>query len=315
MPDAGGAAIIISWRTSDPNGAEVRVLTAGHPEKLVSRGQSGEVEIPWINNSTEYDFRLYGATRPKALLDSVKFKPNEDSVDGILPRLANAVRRGKIDIAELSQFIADAVPHCVNSPQFQNIFRQWERHGFHVTPVHFYQPIPDTRALSEKLWNQPSELAGIDMNESAQLDLLRNVFPRFRDEYEQFSSEPTGEAGRFHFNNGFFDGTDALVAYRMLRHFQPRLIIEVGSGFSSLITAEAVARGNQSELICIEPFPRDFLRAGFPGLKALIEKKVQDVDLDFFSELNSGDILFIDSSHTVKIGGDVNYLFSKCCRV
>ena len=44
-------------------------------------------------------------------------------------------------------------------------------------------------------------------------------------------------------------------------------------------------------------------------MQSLIEKKVQDIDLEFFSQLESGDILFIDSSHTVKIGGDVNYLF------
>ncbi len=45
------------------------------------------------------------------------------------------------------------------------------------------------------------------------------------------------------------------------------------------------------------------------GLRSLIEKKVQDIDLEFFSQLGTDDILFIDSSHTVKIGGDVNYLF------
>jgi hypothetical protein len=44
-------------------------------------------------------------------------------------------------------------------------------------------------------------------------------------------------------------------------------------------------------------------------MRSLIQKKVQDVELEFFSQLQSGDILFIDSSHTVKIGGDVNYLF------
>ncbi len=95
----------------------------------------------------------------------------------------------------------------------------------------------------------------------------------------------------------------------MVRHFRPRLVIEVGSGFSSLVLRDAAAKNNSSPLICIEPFPRDFLREGFPGLRSLIEKKVQDIDLEFFFQLESGDILFIDSSHTVKIGGDVNYLF------
>jgi len=178
-----------------------------------------------------------------------------------------------------------------------------------VTPVHFYQPIPDTQSLPETLWDRPSKLAGIDMNDFGQLDLLRRHFPKFRDEYEQIPIKPTGEGGGFHLNNRLFDGTDALVAYCMVRQFQPRLIIEIGSGLSSLLLAQAAARNSSSNLTCIEPFPRELVRKGFPGLRSLIEKKVQDIDLNFFSQLESGDILFIDSSHTVKIGGDVNYLF------
>jgi hypothetical protein len=76
-----------------------------------------------------------------------------------------------------------------------------------------------------------------------------------------------------------------MVAYCMIRHFQPRLIIEVGSGFSSLVAAEAIARNGRSELICIEPFPPDFLRKGVPGLRSLIEKNVEDIGLEFFSQL------------------------------
>jgi hypothetical protein len=99
------------------------------------------------------------------------------------------------------------------------------------------------------------------------------------------------------------------MAYCMVRHFQPRLIIEVGSGFSSLLLGQAAAKNGDAPLVCIEPFPREFLRKGFPGLRTLVEKNVQQIDLEFFSQLDPGDILFIDSSHTVKIGGDVNYLF------
>jgi hypothetical protein len=60
---------------------------------------------------------------------------------------------------------------------------------------------------------------------------------------------------------------------------------------------------------CIDPYPSNALRKGFPGLRSLIEEKIEDIDLEFFSQLDSGDVLFIDSSHTVKIGHDVNYLF------
>ena len=303
----GQGNVEISWETNDPAGAELRVCVSSGEEKLVSRGHSGTVEIPWIEQSAEYNFRVYGVSHPDVPLDTVKVR--RESSGNILDELTTEVTRGNIDLFELSQFIGAVMPRCLHSSKFREIFRYWERHGFHVTPAHFYQPLPDTRSLPDTLWDRPSELSGIDMNDAVQLDLLRSQFPKFRAEYNQFPAEPTGEPSRFHFNNGLFDGTDALVAYCMIRHFQPRLIIEVGSGFSSLVAAEAIARNRKSELICIEPFPQDFLRKGVGGLHALIEKKVEDIDLKFFSQLHSGDILFIDSSHTVKIGGDVNYLF------
>jgi Methyltransferase domain len=305
----GQGCVVISWETNDPAGGEVRVSTSTSEEKVVSRGQSGQKEIPWIVDSTTYDFRLYAASQFETPIDSVQVRRALDSDPMVLRDLADQALRGNIDIKELSRFITTVVPRCLRSGKFHEIFPVWERHGFHVTPVHFYQPIPDTQSLPQKLWDHPSELVGIDMNDSVQLDLLRNRFPKFRGEYEQFPTKPTGQPSRFHLNNDFFDGTDALVAYCMVRHFQPRLIIEVGSGFSSLIAAEAAAKNKSSALVCIEPFPREFLRQRFPGLHSLIEKKVEDVDLDFFSQLGPGDILFIDSSHTVKIGGDVNYLF------
>ena len=300
----GQARVVISWETDDPAGAEIRVLTSPGDEKLVSRGhQSGQVEIPWIADSTVYDFRLYAASRPDVPIDSVKVRRDLDSGRLILRQLADEVMRGNISVLELSQFIAAVVPRCLHDGRFQEIFRLWEQQGFHVTPVHYHQPIPDTQGLPETLWTQPSKLVGIDMNDAMQLDLLRKHFPKLRHEYENFPAEPPpGQRRPFH-------GVDALVAYCMVRHFQPRLIIEVGSGFSSLVLGEASGKNGASALICIEPFPQDFLREGISVLRSLIEKKVQEIDLEFFAQLETGDILFIDSSHTVKIGGDVNYLF------
>jgi methyltransferase family protein len=310
VPSDEGSAVVISWETNDPSGGEIRVATSAREEKLVTRGgKCGRIEIDWIADSTEYEFRLYPASRPDRQLASIKVRRDGYSSHPLLGEVALEVTRGKIEVSLLSRFLVKVIPRCLRSTKFPEIFQLWERHGFHVTPVHFYQPIPDTQSLPETLWDRPSELVGIDMNDVMQLDLLRNHFPEFRHEYDQFPVQPTGEPSRFHFNNGLFDGTDALVAYCMIRHFQPRLIVEVGSGFSSLLAAEAIAKNKNSALICIDPFPLDFLRQGFPGLRSLIENKVEDIDLEFFSQLQSADILFIDSSHTVKIGGDVNYLF------
>ena len=302
--------MVISWETNDPAGAEVRVSTSPGDERLISRGQSGRgTEISWLVDSTVYDFRLYGTSQPHAPIDSVQVRRDLDSAPQALRELADEALRGNINAMDLSQFLAAVMPRCLHSERFQEIFAAWERIGFHVTPVHFYQPIPDTQSLPETLWNRPSKLVGVHMNDAVQLDLLRDGFPKFRDEYEGFPTESTGEPGRFYLNNHLFENIDAMVAYCMVRHFKPRLIIEVGSGFSSLLLGEAATRNKHSALVCIEPFPREFLREGFPGLQSLMDKQIQDIDLDFFSQLQSGDILFIDSSHTIKIGGDVNYLF------
>ena len=304
-----GEDVLISWGTNDPVGGEVRLLMSSGEEKLISRQPSGQKKIPWITGVTAHEFRLYANTQPNSPLDSVKVRRDVGSTPAVMGDIANEVTRGNIDMMELSQFIARVVPRCLQSKEFHEIFQLWERKGFHVTPVHFYQPIPDTQNLPKTLWDKPSDLVGIDMNESMQLDLLRKHFPKFRNEYEQFPTEPAGKLHHFHLDNDLFGGLDALIAHCMVRHFKPRLIVEIGGGFSTLLLTEAAAKNNTSALICIEPFPQEFLKQGFPGLNRLIEKKVEDIDLEFFSELHSGDVLFIDSSHTVKIGGDVNYLF------
>ena len=70
----GQGHVVISWETNDPAGAEVRVSTSPDDEKVVSQGgKSGLVKIPWITNSTVYEFRLYAASRPDTRIDSVRF--------------------------------------------------------------------------------------------------------------------------------------------------------------------------------------------------------------------------------------------------
>jgi hypothetical protein len=304
-----GGCTKITWTTNDPLGAEIHVSTPDDGEKLVTQGPSGSVEVSWITASKTYTFSIYGSTEPKRRLAQVTVRRSNGSLESVLDQLAIETRSGNIDLDQLARFVAKVTPRCLSSPRFPEFFRLWEQHGLHITPVHFYQPIPDTRTLPESLWTQPSELPGIDMNDEVQLHLLRNCFPKFRDEYEQFPVENPDQPGHFYFDNGRFSGTDALVAYCMVRHFKPRTIVEIGSGYSSLISGQAAVKNGAPALVCVEPFPLAFLTKGFPGLRSLVEEKVEDVGLDFFSQLQSDDILFIDSSHTVKIGGDVNYLF------
>ncbi|HEX2621981.1 MAG TPA: class I SAM-dependent methyltransferase, partial [Phototrophicaceae bacterium] len=106
--------------------------------------------------------------------------------------------------------------------------------------------------------------------------------------------------------NGLFVGIDPHLYYCMIRHFKPRTIIEVGAGFSTLIAAQATTFTG-TQLIAVEPYPRDFIKRGDHGIQH-IGQKAEALGVEFFDQLQAGDFLFIDSSHVIKTGGDVNYL-------
>ena len=245
--------------------AEIYVSENGGNEKLVCRGTTGSVKLEGLQCGNDYVVTLRAATEPRRSLDTITVRRMDIPWKFLLAELRSGADWQEQQITEIGEFVAGVVSRYLHHPKFLELFRLWEKHGFHVTPVHFYQPIPDTRSLPETLWSHPSELLGIDMNDAMQLDLLRKDFPRFRTEYQQFPIEPASEPSHFYLNNGLFDGMDALVAYCMTRNFQPQLIIEVGSGFSSLVLGEAAAKNKSPPLMCIEPFPQEFLRGDFPA--------------------------------------------------
>ena len=222
--------------------------------------------------------------------------------------IVNAVRAetaGGANGNKLAALIGEFLPSLLCSKSFVEYFRQWESKGCHVTPVHFYSPIPNTAELADEIWTKERAMDGIDMNDAAQLALV-NAWRRFADEYSALPLDPTDSPERFYLRNPMFAGMDALVLYCMLRHFRPRQVIEVGCGFSTRLLVDATRRNGPTDILCIEPYPDPVL----PNLSVkLLERRVQDVAPSEFERLGSGDFLFIDSSHTIKIGGDVNYLW------
>jgi len=193
-------------------------------------------------------------------------------------------------------------------------FDLFQRLGIHVTPNHFYSPVPDTRELEGRagLWEEESEMPGVDLRGEEQLERLRTIFLPWRQECD-FPLHDTGVPHEYFIRNGAFGLTSAAVLHCMIRHFAPRTIVEVGSGNSTYVSARAAlmngSDGKTTRLIAVEPYPNGVLRRGFPGLTRLIPRAAQDVGLSLFTDLQAGDILFIDSSHVVRMGNDVLFLF------
>ena len=183
----------------------------------------------------------------------------------------------------------------------------WEHLGVHITPNHYYEPIPDNRKISEHLWEIESELPGIKFNPDNFIELL-NKFQLYKDEYD----DPENKERLRHIpENLNYGPVDIETYYCMIRHVKPEKIIEIGSGESTFIASFALEKNKiedntKGHLTSIEPYPSPSLKKSFPG-HDFIKKEVQDVDLSLFSGLKENDILFIDSSHSLKIGGDVQY--------
>jgi hypothetical protein len=287
---------LLEWEITSPAIAEVCVSGAGSAEKILCLGASGSFEVDWLKPEIDYSFRLY------------IHSPNYPSARQLLDE--TTVRWGGNERAnELAEFIAGALSRCLQHEDYPKWLRLWERRGIHVTPVHFYAPIPDSQSLKENLWERSPRLAGVAMNPAMQLHLLREVFPVFKAEYQQIPIDPTLTGDGFYLKNGRFEGIDAMLAYCIIRHFQPRQIIEVGGGYSTLLLAQAARENGSTSLLTVEPYPEDFLIESVRGLSSVIQKKIEDLDLSYFTRLEAGDCLFIDSSHVVRIGGDVNFLF------
>lgn len=215
---------------------------------------------------------------------------------------------------KLKDMIAYSVSLILHSKvaRDKRYFHLWERKGFHITPIHYREPIPDTTTLKDDLWQKQSELVGIDINEKGQINLLSLFSSRFKEEYESFPRNKTPVPYQYYVNNGAFESVDAEILYCMIRYFKPKKIFEIGSGNSTYLSAQALLKNKddnnyECELIAIDPYPNDVLKAGFPGLSKLIPTKVQDIPLSEFSKLKKNDILFIDSSHVLTIGSDVQY--------
>lgn len=179
-------------------------------------------------------------------------------------------------------------------------------HGFHLLRKHYYLPIPEESDLA---FTRESALVGLDLNEQAALALIDDLLAPYKAEFSAFPRHPGADPHGFHLINGTFMAIDGNVYYALIRRHQPRRLIEIGSGASTLLAAAAIRRnvaegGRATELVCIEPFPPAPLRT-LPELSCLITQKVQAVDLATFEALSAGDILFIDSTHVLRSGGDV----------
>lgn len=205
-----------------------------------------------------------------------------------------------------SALIAKIQWRCGGPQNVPYSFRAWNALGVLPVPFHYYHPTFDPERLPDSVWTRASRLPGIDLRVEAQLELLGKF--RYCDELRRLPLRGQPNGGFAYFNPMFGPG-DAEILYSVIRNFKPQRLIEIGSGYSTLLAKAALERnrveGRDFEHICIEPYPEPWLQE-IKGTR-LIRERVETMDASFFEQLGENDILFIDSSHVIRIGGDVEF--------
>lgn len=169
---------------------------------------------------------------------------------------------------------------------------------------HYESPFPSAQEVS--IGARKQVLRDINLNLSHQKEFLEYISSNVMN----FELLIHDEASRYNVDNGMYGYEDALVLYSMLNFFHPRRYIEIGSGWSTCLALDVSERcmNNMLEVNCIEPYPKRLLDHIHDKDKIVLHQDfVQNIEESFFEQLEKNDILFIDSSHVVKYGGDVCY--------
>jgi hypothetical protein len=183
-----------------------------------------------------------------------------------------------------------------------------KNHDLHVPPGHYYSPIPSANefeeATEELIFTEP---VGVDLNDNQQI-LLMNSFTEKYFEISEWFEDPKRA---FSLGNSWFFGSDAITTAFMVSWIKPDSVIEIGSGHSTalLYDLKVDSPAHPFELLSIDP-NIERAQSLLPDFR-FIQKRVQDLPIDFFNLLTQNDILFIDSSHVLKTSSDVLFLFSE----
>lgn len=188
------------------------------------------------------------------------------------------------------------------------LFVSGQRFGVNILPKHFYSQIPDIAGLRRtSAWRAPMSMAGVAGTDIAtQMETLRQWIGPVQGKLEM--EDVHASAVEANGSDGGYGEIEAQVLYAFVATQRPRKIVQIGCGVSTAVILEASRDvGYEPTVVCIEPYPTEFLtRKSASGEIKLIAEPAQDAQLSIFLQLESGDLLFVDSTHTVMPGSEVN---------
>ncbi len=186
--------------------------------------------------------------------------------------------------------------------------------GYELLERHFYNPLPDLDNLPARLWAGAWDLPGVDLRVDEAVRFLdEELRPHIRDFTPPYTLDAsgTGGTGTFYLQNGGYESVDAESLYGILRHIKPKKVLELGSGASSHVIDFArranEVDGSPFDHEIVDPYP--FGNPMGPVADAVVRPvRGEDLDPCEVEQLEDGDVFFVDTTHTVKTGGDVAHI-------
>ena len=191
------------------------------------------------------------------------------------------------------------------------IRRKIQEHRVNIVPANFYSDIPLIDEIENSFEYRPGkdDLYNFGLFDADRMAGFIAEISTYASEFSPPRDAPPEDIYEFYWKNPAFSYSDAMAYYCIVRHLRPRKIIEIGSGYSTIVANQALEKNGSGTLILIEPYPKTFLYE-LSCVERLVTSLIQDVPLEeFLSLLDSADMLFIDSTHTVKIGSDCLYIY------
>jgi len=192
--------------------------------------------------------------------------------------------------------------------------RRLQAAGVNLTPANFYSSVPlvddierSFELAEEAAGSAPWDAGGLFRREA--MLSFAELIGRHGAEFVAPEAGDRADPQGFFWDNPAFSGCDALAYYCMLRHLKPQRVVEVGSGFSTLVADMALRANGFGEIVCVEPFPMPFLER-IPSVSRIDRRAVQAIPAgEIVALVESAQVWFIDSTHTVKAGSDCLYLY------
>ena len=235
---------------------------------------------------------------------------------GLMRLLYQGILRREPDEAGLAKW-TDALMNGVSPTEIVKSFITSDE--FHrvapvklfVPPGHFYSPIVDPNEaerafVAAEARPIPESIPGAAIDRAEMVRTWHSLLPFFSS--NAFPHTPT-PGFRYAYENGSYSWGDGSVLQAMIRYRRPKKIIEVGSGWSSACIIDTIEHylDEPCELTCIDPYPQLLHQLTGDARSRIrsFECAVQEVPLEIFDELGRNDILFVDSTHVLRTGGDV----------